>query len=116
MVLCPAGGGPPLTKSAAALAVARRLGPNPLWPALGLLGLLVPRALRDAVYDFVANHRYAWCGGTRLDPYPDPPGPAPEPSTVLNRNPDSGPKPSPWLNKTKACRLPAFYLNPRRGP
>ncbi|MFB6122198.1 MAG: thiol-disulfide oxidoreductase DCC family protein [Haloferacaceae archaeon] len=47
------------TKSAAAIRVARHLG----WPyaALGALRVL-PRPVRDAVYDFVAAHRYDWFG------------------------------------------------------
>jgi predicted DCC family thiol-disulfide oxidoreductase YuxK len=50
------------TKSAAALRIARRLSfPWPLFSAF----LLIPRPLRDLVYDWVARHRYAWFG--RLD-------------------------------------------------
>lgn len=47
------------TRSSAALRIAVALG----WPwrALGAL-LLVPRALRDAAYDFVARRRYRWYG------------------------------------------------------
>ena len=43
-------------KSDAALRVARRMR----WPYswLGALGLLVPRPIRDAVYDFVARRRH----------------------------------------------------------
>jgi predicted DCC family thiol-disulfide oxidoreductase YuxK len=46
-------------KSAAALRIARGL--RFPWPLLcGLL--IVPRPLRDIVYDWVARHRYAWFG------------------------------------------------------
>lgn len=47
------------TRSTAALRIARSLsGP---WPVAAML-LLVPRPLRDAVYDWVARHRYRWFG------------------------------------------------------
>jgi predicted DCC family thiol-disulfide oxidoreductase YuxK len=47
------------TKSTAALRIARHL--SGLWPLLALF-LLVPRPLRDAVYDFIARRRYKWMG------------------------------------------------------
>ncbi|MFB6183572.1 MAG: thiol-disulfide oxidoreductase DCC family protein [Haloarculaceae archaeon] len=47
------------TKSDAALRVVRRLGVP--WSLLSAF-LVVPRPLRDAVYDFVAEHRYEWFG------------------------------------------------------
>ena len=58
------------TRSTAALRIARRL-PFP-WPlAYGFI--VIPRPLRDAIYDWVARHRYQWFG--RLDqclvPSPD---------------------------------------------
>ena len=47
-------------RSSAALAVAARLkGP---WPFLARVAGLVPRTLRDAVYDQVARGRYRWFG------------------------------------------------------
>lgn len=49
-------------RSTAALRIARHL--SGLWPALSVL-LLVPRPLRDAVYDWAASRRYRWFG--RLD-------------------------------------------------
>jgi predicted DCC family thiol-disulfide oxidoreductase YuxK len=50
------------TRSTAALRIARRL-PFP-WPlAYGFI--VIPRPLRDAIYDWVARHRYQWFG--RLD-------------------------------------------------
>lgn len=49
------------TKSAVALRVIRQL--SWWWPLYYLyLCVLVPSALRDAVYDFVARHRYQWMG------------------------------------------------------
>ena len=47
------------TKSGAALRIARRL--RFPWPLLTAF-LLIPRPLRDFVYDWVARHRYAWFG------------------------------------------------------
>ena len=47
------------TKSAAVLRVIRQL--SRWWP-LYYLCVLVPAPLRDAVYDFVARHRYQWMG------------------------------------------------------
>ena len=49
-------------RSAAALAILRGLGW--LWPLTSVF-LLVPRPLRDAVYDWVARHRLRWFGRQR---------------------------------------------------
>ncbi|MEM7391719.1 MAG: DCC1-like thiol-disulfide oxidoreductase family protein, partial [Verrucomicrobiota bacterium] len=46
-------------KSTAALRVSRRLGG--LWPALYAF-IIVPRPIRDWVYDVIARNRYAWWG------------------------------------------------------
>lgn len=47
------------TKSDAALRVAKKL--NGLWPLLyGFI--IIPRPLRDAVYNFIAANRYQWFG------------------------------------------------------
>ena len=46
-------------KSTAALRVARRL--SGLWPLLGIF-LIVPRPIRDWVYDWIGRHRYPWFG------------------------------------------------------
>jgi predicted DCC family thiol-disulfide oxidoreductase YuxK len=47
-------------RSEAALRIAARLtGP---WPLLARLARLVPRALRDTVYELIARHRYRWFG------------------------------------------------------
>ena len=45
-----------LTKSSAVLRVLRYLGG--IWRPLGVIAAVVPRALRDAVYDLVARHRH----------------------------------------------------------
>lgn len=47
------------TRSAAALRIARGL--RYPWPLLYAL-IVVPRGLRDAVYRYVAKHRYRWFG------------------------------------------------------
>ncbi|ULA62959.1 MAG: Thiol-disulfide oxidoreductase DCC family protein [Nitrospira sp.] len=47
------------TKSTAALRIAKQL--SGLWP-LFYGFIVIPRPLRDAVYDFVALHRYKWMG------------------------------------------------------
>lgn len=46
-------------RSTAALRVARRL--NGLWPMLYAL-IIVPRFIRDAVYNYIAKNRYKWFG------------------------------------------------------
>ena len=50
-----------LVKSNAALVVLSYLGGG--WRALAMLGRVVPRVLRDAVYDLVARHRHKLAGG-----------------------------------------------------
>ena len=47
------------TRSTAALRVAKKLGG--LWPVLYSF-MLIPKFLRDAVYDFIARNRYKWFG------------------------------------------------------
>jgi predicted DCC family thiol-disulfide oxidoreductase YuxK len=47
------------TKSAAAIRVAELLG----WPyRAARVGRLIPRGLRDSIYDIVADNRYDWFG------------------------------------------------------
>ena len=47
------------TKSTAALRIARRL--NGLWPLLyGFI--IVPKSIRDKMYDFISRNRYKWWG------------------------------------------------------
>jgi predicted DCC family thiol-disulfide oxidoreductase YuxK len=52
-------GGRVFTKSTAALRIAKRL--SGLFPILYLL-ILIPRPIRDALYDYVARRRYRWMG------------------------------------------------------
>ena len=47
------------TRSTAALRIARRL--RFPWPLLYAF-ILVPRPLRDMIYDFIARNRYQWFG------------------------------------------------------
>ena len=58
-----------LTRSAAALAIARHVGGA--WAVPAALGRIVPRILRDALYDLVARTRYRVFG--RYDACPVPP-------------------------------------------
>lgn len=52
-------GGRIWSKSTAALEIARRMP----WPWKAAWGLrLVPRFLRDAIYDWIARNRYRWFG------------------------------------------------------
>jgi predicted DCC family thiol-disulfide oxidoreductase YuxK len=52
--------GIPYFNSTAALRIAGKLaGP---WPVLARIGLLVPRPLRDGVYNVIARNRYHWFG------------------------------------------------------
>lgn len=53
-------------KSEASLRAARLI--KAPWPFLARLGQLVPRLVRDAVYDFVAKRRYAFFGRACLVP------------------------------------------------
>jgi len=46
-------------RSAAALRIVAGLGG--IWSLVAVLGL-IPRPIRDAVYDWVARHRYGWFG------------------------------------------------------
>ena len=52
-------GGRTYRKSGAALRIARRL--DGLWPLLSVF-LLVPRPLRDAIYDWIGRRRYRMFG------------------------------------------------------
>ena len=62
-------GGTVYTRSTAALRIARRL--RFPWPLLyGLV--LVPRPLRDAIYDGIARRRYAWFGRDESCPVSSP--------------------------------------------
>ena len=56
-------------RSTAALRIARRL--RFPW-SLGWAFVVVPRFVRDAVYDFVARHRYRWFGKKDVCMVPTP--------------------------------------------
>lgn len=60
-----------LQRSDAVLRIARAL--RQPWPLLGALLRVLPRALRDWLYDLVARNRYRWFGkrDTCLVPTPD---------------------------------------------
>jgi predicted DCC family thiol-disulfide oxidoreductase YuxK len=58
-----------LTRSAAAIEAARVLGG--IWQLCAALYIL-PRFLRDAVYDFIAQRRYRMFGKFETCPLPDP--------------------------------------------
>ncbi len=47
------------TKSTAALRIARSLGA--LWPLLYIF-IVIPKSIRDPLYDIVARNRYEWFG------------------------------------------------------
>jgi predicted DCC family thiol-disulfide oxidoreductase YuxK len=59
-----------LERSEAALALGRML-PAP-WSVLARLAAVVPRPVRNAVYDWVARNRYGWFGRYDACPLPDP--------------------------------------------
>ncbi|MFN8791716.1 MAG: thiol-disulfide oxidoreductase DCC family protein [Bdellovibrionales bacterium] len=58
-----------LTKSDAVIKIAELLGG--VW-RIAILGRLFPRAVRDALYDFVARHRYRWFGKKETCRLPTP--------------------------------------------
>ena len=49
------------TKSTAVLRILRFLGGA--WSTLYIFAL-IPRSVRDGIYDFIARHRYGWFGRT----------------------------------------------------
>lgn len=55
-------------KSSAALKIAGQL--DGLWPVMRVFWL-VPRPLRDAIYDFIGNRRYRWFGQRKVCELPD---------------------------------------------
>ncbi|EAQ40009.1 hypothetical protein MED134_04629 [Dokdonia sp. MED134] len=56
-------------KSTAALRIAKQLSAG--WPLLAVF-LILPRFLRDAVYDFIARNRYKWFGKKEACMIPTP--------------------------------------------
>lgn len=57
------------TRSEAVLRIARRL--SGLWPTLYVFKL-IPRFLRDPIYNFIARHRYRWFGKRESCMLPEP--------------------------------------------
>ncbi len=57
------------TKSTAALKIAKHL--NGGWPLLSLF-LIIPKFIRDWVYDFIARNRYKWFGKKEACMIPTP--------------------------------------------
>lgn len=55
-------------KSGAALEIAKHLG----WRSLSVVFKLVPKFLRDPVYDYIARNRYKWYGKTDQCMIPTP--------------------------------------------
>ncbi|MDF2684118.1 MAG: hypothetical protein K0R47_5308 [Brevibacillus sp.] len=58
------------TKSDAVLRVGRKL--SGAWPALSLIGMVLPRGLRDVVYNWIARNRYQWLGQSEQCMLPTP--------------------------------------------
>jgi len=56
-------------KSTAALRIAKQLSAG--WPLLAVF-LILPRFLRDGVYDFIARNRYKWFGKKEACMIPTP--------------------------------------------
>ncbi|WP_405212094.1 thiol-disulfide oxidoreductase DCC family protein [Dokdonia sp. Asnod2-E02] len=56
-------------KSTAALRIAKQLSAG--WPLLAIF-LILPRFLRDVVYDFIARNRYKWFGKKEACMIPTP--------------------------------------------
>ena len=56
-------------RSTAALRIARRL--DGAWPLLYAF-IVIPRPLRDALYAWIARHRYRWFGRLDACPLPSP--------------------------------------------
>ena len=52
-------GGKYYTRSTAALRIAKRL--NGLWPIL-YAGIILPRFIRDGIYNLISKNRYKWFG------------------------------------------------------
>ena len=57
------------TRSSAALRIARRL--SGVWPIF-YAAMLIPRFLRDPIYDCIARHRYRWFGKSESCSLPKP--------------------------------------------
>ena len=57
------------TKSSAVLKIAKNL--NAGWPLLYIF-IVLPKFIRDAIYDFIASRRYSWFGKRDTCRLPDP--------------------------------------------
>jgi predicted DCC family thiol-disulfide oxidoreductase YuxK len=57
------------TRSTAALRIVKHL--SGFWPFF-YLGIVIPRPLRDALYDYIARHRYEWMGKAETCRVPTP--------------------------------------------
>ena len=62
-------GGRVFERSNAVLAILRGLGGK--WAVLAWCGALIPRILRDRLYDVIASRRYRWFGKTDACAFPD---------------------------------------------
>jgi predicted DCC family thiol-disulfide oxidoreductase YuxK len=58
------------TKSDAALHVGKKLDGG--WRALSLIGLAIPRFIRDPIYEWIARNRYRWFGKSEQCLLPTP--------------------------------------------
>lgn len=58
------------TKSDAVIRVGRRL--SGIWPLLSCLGYVLPRAVRNSLYDWAARNRYRWLGKSEQCLLPSP--------------------------------------------
>jgi predicted DCC family thiol-disulfide oxidoreductase YuxK len=58
-----------LDRSNAVLAILHALGGH--WRVMAFCGTLIPRFLRDRLYDFIASHRYQWFGKADSCSLPD---------------------------------------------
>ncbi|HEX4825846.1 MAG TPA: DCC1-like thiol-disulfide oxidoreductase family protein [Candidatus Polarisedimenticolaceae bacterium] len=63
-------GGAPLIRSDAAIAIGRHVGG--VWGVMASIARVVPRFLRDTVYDFIARIRYRTFGKYDACPIPPP--------------------------------------------
>lgn len=58
------------TQSTAALKILAEL--NKLCKFASIIGLLIPKFIRDRIYNFIARNRYKWFGKTEKCPIPSP--------------------------------------------
>ncbi|MCM5662905.1 thiol-disulfide oxidoreductase DCC family protein [Galbibacter mesophilus] len=58
------------TKSDAAIEIAKELGGG--WQLLSVFDYILPKSIRDTIYDFIAKNRYKWFGKKEACPLPTP--------------------------------------------